>query len=220
MTEHKEALSYLLGEMKTNMQALADEAEMEQALHDSNTDIEKAVSTSFAKKVAAKLTTVERLLYLYSDAHRFDRRETLHYITAHRRDNTGIIEIQTAPNRVVIRMPYLPKRNTTRSIVTDALAAKLFNERDLPKWEACVVTFCHVFPGSTRRIPKDADNYEYKRTIDLICHAFGISDCPLTFEYTMRTVFTDQLDPGTYIEIQPKSLDSAILPGWDVSSAV
>lgn len=220
MTEQKEALSYLLSEMQTNMQALADEAGMEQALHENNTEIEKPVSISFAKKVAAKLTSIERLLYLYSDAHRFDRRETLHYIAAHRRDNAGIIEIQAAQDRVVIRMPYLPKRNTTRSIVTDALAAKLFSERDLPKWEACSVTFCHVFPGSTRRIPKDADNYEYKRTIDLICHAFGISDCPLTFEYTMRTAFTDKLDPGTYIEIRPKSLESTILPDWVVSSAV
>lgn len=66
------------------------------------------------------------------------------------------------------------------------------------------MTFCHVYPTKLAQLPKDIDNYDYKRTIDILSCCFGFSDCPETFSLAMESMMSDELAPGTYILMEPK----------------
>lgn len=132
--------------------------------------------------------------------------------------NVGV-EIRCADEHVAIRMPYLPPRGLKHSsVATDMLAAALIQVYgDLPKWKSCTLTITHVYPTNISHMPKDVDNYDYKRVIDLICFALGVSDSAMTFSVHLDTLFSDELLPGTYIWAESKVPQKFGKSLWDGS---
>lgn len=116
------------------------------------------------------------------------------------------VEIRQSTEGLVIRMPLLPPRGTKHTTVaTDMLGATIMKAYDeLPRWSSCSLTITHVFPTAISRMPKDVDNYDYKRVIDLICYGIGCPDCAATCSVQLDTYFTDDLLPGTYILVEKK----------------
>ena len=118
-----------------------------------------------------------------------------------------MVAVHTSQEQVLIFLPYLPKRNRAKHApVNEILAAEIPFHR-FPKWSRWSASFTHLYPATTRNIPKDVDNYDYKRTIDLLAYALGTSDNALNYSMSMQTVFSDILPPGVYIQLRPKSSD-------------
>lgn len=175
-----------------------------------------ALPNEYATTTANLLIRLENLLYTYSDSARFDSFAVWGYIREHRHTNCENVDIQFLDNKVVFRIPYLPRRNYgNNAVVNNMLAAKIFRVTDFPAWDKWTATFFHVYPTKTKNIPRDVDNYDYKKTIDLLAFAFGSADNALNFDIGGKhTVFTDRLVPGVYIEVTPKSSKNAKFPEW------
>lgn len=170
---------------------------------------------SFSDFMTRTLLSVEGFLYRYADISQFDFNAIRKYNSRKRTGDCSNVSIQYYENKVVIRIPFLPKRNYgNKSVVNQMLAAKLFEETSFPKWERWSAVFYHVYPTKTTKIPRDVDNYDYKKTIDLIAFALGTNDNACNYDMKMTTVFTDKLDSGVYIEVTPKSLEFEALPQW------
>ena len=184
-----------------------------------------ALPEDYAHKLTLGLLSLDSLLNQYCQCNFFSALDLAAIRRAGQdeelvREADEQIEIQQTDSMVLVHMPYLPgKRNPQfsgfPSVVTDLLGAKLLHYSGLPKWPACHANFFHVFPSGLSSMPKDVDNYDYKRTIDLLAMAIGFSDCASSFSMAMQCVFTDNLAPGTYIEITPKSSKNTKYPNWE-----
>ena len=162
----------------------------------------------FIEKVTAPLLEIEENLYFHSNLTVYDEFEIARYLHTNRTRDTEPVEIYQGEDCVLIRMPYLPaKYKSVRNLCNQLLAAKIYHTPSLPTWSMWQANYYHIFPTSTSTIPKDVDNYDYKRTNDILSYAFGTSDNALRFSMSMTTIFTDEIDPGSYIEITPKSLN-------------
>lgn len=156
-------------------------------------------------QLANDICSLEELLWIYCDESWFSRNALTRELVT-RKDLMGdTIEIQICPDHALIRMPHIPatrKKNFT--LAEDLLWSKLLMLRDLPQWDECHAAFCHVYPVSVSQMPKDIDNYDYKRTIDILSYSFGFSDCPETFSMSMESMLSDDIPSGTYILLEPK----------------
>lgn len=175
-----------------------------------------ALPNSYATTMANTLIRLENLLYVYSDTARFDSFAVWSYIRDHRSTNCENVDVQFSENKVVFRIPYLPRRNYgNNAVVNNMLAAKIYQLKNLPVWSKWTATFFHVYPTKTKSVPRDVDNYDYKKTIDLLAFAFSSADNALNFDIGGKhTIFTDRLVPGVYIEVTPKSSENEKFPEW------
>ena len=182
--------------------------------------------SNLAYRLTRSLNTINSQLYTYFRSNFFDPCKL--YARQQQRSVQQLIsqaeqevEIQIHSDLVAIKLPYLlPRGRTGDALLYDMLLAKLSTVHNFPKWNAWHAAFIHVFPESTARVPRDVDNYEYKRVIDLIAFSMNLSDCAYTFSAEMRTAFTDLLPPGTYIEITPKNPKSGNFPKWDMPNII
>lgn len=161
---------------------------------------------SFVEKVAAALVEIEELLYFNSNVTVYDDYQIRQYFHSHRRKSTEPVAIHISEERIIVRMPYLPaKYKSAKDLCNQLLAAKIYHTKNFPSWSYWHASYYHVFPSATADIPKDVDNYSYKRTNDILAFALGSCDNARRFTMSMATIFTDKIEPGTYIEITPNS---------------
>jgi len=65
--------------------------------------------------------------------------------------------------------------------------------------------FHHLYPKLMTFTPKDIDNHNYKKTIDLPATALRTTDNAARFSMSAQSVFDDSVPPGPYIEKSEKS---------------
>lgn len=169
-----------------------------------------AFSYSFASTLSHGVLALENILYQHSALYSSNRLEKGNPLEASQYSKNDMIKMSVTSERIVIHMPHLPPRTSRNAIVTEALASKLFHMTTLPRWPRCVMDFYHVYPIDIPKMPKDVDNYAYKRTIDLLMYALQSSDCAKAFRDSRQTVFTDSYPQGTYIVICPESSEKAV----------
>lgn len=207
-TNRLEALNYLRDLItKLNSQLVIQAAAIKKG--------ELTPQKSFSQSFASTLYHLEQSLYLYTQTANISKNNLYDLLAENPYYPEERVDIQIKENAVLIRMPLLPKKSSKQDLLYNALSAKLFQTKDLPRWPYCHISFCHVYPANVPTMPRDSDNYAYKRAIDLAVFAIVGSDCPKAVDLSMRTVFTDDLPVGTYMEITPKSSDFQILPSWE-----
>lgn len=168
----------------------------------------------FVAEIESQLDVICETLFFFVATGRFCARDKWGEVSG-RSKNTGGIEVAIHEDIAVIHMPYIPgKYKGNYSIINERLESKLRQCKDFPKWKSWKAEFIHVFPAETQWIPRDVNNYDYKRTVDVIALAMKADDNCLDFEMAMRTVFSDEIAPGTYIEITPNCSKNAMLPKW------
>lgn len=149
---------------------------------------------------------LEQLMWTYCDESWFGRSRMTEGFLERENVNETLFQIKLLPDMILIKMPYIPATRKTRfTMVEDMLWSYLKSCKDLPEWDECHATFSHVYPKSVRCMPKDVDNYAYKRTIDTLSTFLRFSDSATTFSMSTQTIFTNKLSPGTYIILEPKS---------------
>ena len=119
----------------------------------------------------------------------------------------GQITVAATATRICIRLPYLPRRGHGNKAAVNLMLEQSLRQYSLPVWKKWTAAFWHIYPANTTKTPWDVDNYDYKRTIDILAAALHTSDRGGQFCMTAGAVITDDLPPGTYIEITPKSLE-------------
>lgn len=176
---------------------------------------------NYEKTLSTGLAKLNNLFYKFCETNGYNPVRILQHPWESEKDGeihtvaTDTVEIQISGDMAVIKMPYLPKRGTSaHSLANDLLLARFSGMKGLPKWEACHMEVYHVFPSFVYGVAKDVDNYDYKRTIDLLAFFFGFADTARTFTLGLQTVFTDDLESGAYIEITPMDVNSYKLPQW------
>lgn len=151
---------------------------------------------------------LEKLLWGLSDASWINRRDALHRLTQNKALLADQFDVQVDGELVLLKMPHLSQKIFLRfHLVEDLLLAKLGDTKRLPRMKECHATFIHVYPSGNQALAKDVDNYDYKRVIDLLAAFMDFSDSAATFEMTMKTVFSDGLQEGTYIVLEPQKSD-------------
>ncbi|HIT33022.1 MAG TPA: hypothetical protein IAC31_00110 [Candidatus Faecousia intestinigallinarum] len=220
-----ESMSLAMKALKETL--LRIQASLHQALGDTKREIADidagkitsawgALPSDYALDLARVLRKVEQQLYIYAEINSYniyDMARTAQQ--AGRLDPDDSIAIQIHADRCVIRLPYLPERGKQRDcLVNDLLMSQLTITKGIPRWPACHLDIFHVFPTAVKNIPKDVDNYDYKRCIDILAFNLGFSDSAATFSLGLQTIFTDDLSPGVYLEITPKCSENAVLPHW------
>lgn len=156
---------------------------------------------SFYRKTVLQLEQLQWLFYDRTQAKR-SRRPQVSPVK-----NGGYpeaVDIQLSQDSCLIKMPHIPAtKNSGYHMAEDLLWDKLTRTDNLPKWKSCHAAFCHVYPMSVKQMPKDVDNYDYKRTIDILSCIFGFPDCPEFFSMEMTSFFSDNIPYGTYILLNP-----------------
>lgn len=209
-----DVLKEIQTELETALYACKKEQEK---LNRGEVDANEALPATYAYNASMSVIRLERLLYTYTDTARFNRFSVWQYINAHKKTNCEKVGLQISDDLIIFRIPYLPRRHCgNNAVVNHMLAAKIFQHTGFPKWQCWTAVFHHVYPTNTKDIPRDIDNYDYKKTIDLIAYALGASDNAFCFDMSMRTVFTDNLTRGVYIEVRPKSSENEELPPWQI----
>lgn len=176
--------------------------------------------SDYALELGAALVKLNGTLYAYCKNNWYDPLRLSQYqrkkkIRVMVGEACDAVRIQAGADGILVYMPYLPaKQNPHEDIVNDLLCARLSVEKELPSWDKHHISFHHVYPSATARIPRDVDNYNYKRTIDLLELAMRHSDCAYTCSQEMQSHFTDKCPPGVYIEITPKCSEN---DGFDSS---
>lgn len=176
------------------------------------------ISMRFVQELSEALTQAENTLYTYAQHGGIDPSAIWQYIckshkTIRIHEEYGI---QFLDNKVVVHLPHLSARSYGRVCSANRmLSAILFSEHpNFPRWPNWEAKFFHIYPLSLKSVPRDVDNYDYKQTIDLLTYALGSSDNATNFSMQIKTVFTDDLHHGLYIEIIPKSLENSDFPDW------
>lgn len=176
--------------------------------------------SDYALELGAALVKMNGFLYAYCKNNWFDplllrryqRKKKIRMMVGEACD---VVRVRASDDCILVYMPYLPARqNPQEDFVNDLLCARLSVEKGLPSWREHHIAFHHVYPSETVHIPRDVDNYNYKRTIDLLELAMRHSDCAYTCSLDMRSHFTDKCPPGVYIEVTPKSSEN---DGFDIS---
>lgn len=122
--------------------------------------------------------------------------------------------IWVEPDRITIRMPALPVRYAGNDDpYNQILAAKLLEIPNFPQWQSWHASFIHVYPVKNQGyVLRDVDNYDYKKTIDVIACAMHTSDCATRFDMSTTTTFSDEYARGVYIEVTPKNPEKLVFP--------
>lgn len=187
----------------------------QQLLNTTKNEIEvssSSLSSSYSDTLLRSVMCLERQLFLGIEY--LDTTDSSFWITAIKRaDPIDAIGIWAEPSQVTIRLPYLPHRYTgNQDLVAQLLAAKLHMCSDLPHWRTWHAEFIHLYPVVCREIPRDVDNYSYKKVIDVIAFHLRASDDARHFDMSMTTVYSDDYEPGVYIQITPSTIEDRPLP--------
>lgn len=179
-------------------------------------DAPTTLSLGFAAQITNALLHLENLIYSYEEHAVLEPSEIWRYICNHRFTSCDTVGLQRQEDMLILRIPHMGRKGFGKgSLANKMLSAKIFAEIDnFPTWHNWHADFFHVYPTSTRTMPRDVDNYDYKQTIDLLAFALGTSDNAIHYSMSMRTVFTDEIISGLYIEIRPKSWENQVLPAW------
>lgn len=171
-----------------------------------------AFSSEYAAYLAKALLRLERVLFLgaaNADPHVPDFWVELML----KSDFTDQVALWIEPDRVTIRLPYLPHRyRGNQDTINQMLAARIHLCPKFPHWKFWHADFIHVYPTQFSGVPKDVDNYSYKRTIDVLAFAMHTADDAAHFDMAISTVFNDDYESGVYIEITPLHPDQRKLP--------
>lgn len=172
------------------------------------------VHDDFVVQIESLLDRFCETLYFFVATGRFCSRDKWCPIPSNSKKTDGI-EIRVYEDLAVIHMPYIPgKYRGNYSIINERLESALRQCKTFPKWKRWKAEFIHVFPTKTKWIPRDVNNYDYKRTVDVIALAMRADDNCLDFEMAMRAIFSDKIAPGTYIEISPNCSEKTVFPKW------
>lgn len=180
----------------------------------------QVLPTSYGLDLADGILEFSSLLYSYMESYWLNTFALAKYVNSRKIKSLSaeaeIIGVQIDSDHVTIHMPYIPGRARRKNtLINDLLAAKLFSVPNFPKWEKYHLEFFHVYPPDTSDTPRDLDNYDYKRIIDLIAFTMKSTDCPCACSFGMQPVFTDEIPHGVYIEITPKNSENAVFPKWE-----
>lgn len=171
------------------------------------------LSSAFVSYVTKKLFELEQCVQEYADMKRMTYLKRGEVLANSQIAGIETIDISYTEDRVLIRMPYLPKRGREKVSMTNwILQAKLFSMPDLPSFPNACIHFCHVYNRDHPQGPLDVDNFSYKQTIDILAFRLRFSDSPHTFSFSARAVFTTAIPGGTYIEVVRKGETDEDLP--------
>ncbi len=170
--------------------------------------IEHELAPSFMSELARCATVLEKAVYEYglSSTEQDFLEKAAKGLGNPAHDEITVVQ---QPDRLLIRIPYLPRRGQGNKALVNTMLAQALRQYRLPTWKTWSAIFWHIYPATTNKMPWDVDNYDYKKTIDILTAALHTSDNALQFEMSMRSKITDEILPGTYIDISPKSLDFA-----------
>lgn len=171
-----------------------------------------------AARLAQETAEIERLLYAYIDNSDLDLYKTLRYLKKHMSATNSTVSVHYDGSSLFVYMPTFPSRGLGNdALVNQMLASELLSMTELPSWPKWQAVFYHVYPANASNIPKDVENYDYKKTIDLLAYAVRSSDNALNFSMMMDTVFTDCVPSGVYIHVTPKSSKKPDFSSWYAS---
>lgn len=164
----------------------------------------------FTTKLTSLMLQNEETIYCYSSTGSFDAFKAGSFIHNSRgKGDENLVSLRIMEDRIYIKMPHLPKRyHGSTDLCNQVLAAAVYNSISFPTWANWTANYYHIFPADLASVPKDVDNYSYKRTNDILAYALGSCDNAFRFNMSMHTFFTDEIPPGTYIEILPKNLEN------------
>ncbi len=168
-----------------------------------------------AAQLAGATSEIEQLLYAFTDNTSLDLYETLRYFKKNQNAPRGRVSVTYHKEGLFVYLPSLPRKGQgNTALVNQMLAAELLAMTDMPSWPKWQAAFYHVYPPGNPDIPKDVDNYDYKKTIDLLAYAVRSSDSSLNFSMKMDTVFTDVVESGVYIHVMKKSSELPDFALW------
>lgn len=168
-----------------------------------------------AAQLVGATSEIEQLLYAFMDNTGLDLYETLRFFKKSQDAPRGCVTVTYHSGALLVYMPSFPKKGQgNTALVNQMLAAELLAMTDMPSWPKWQAAFYHVYPSGTSDIPKDVDNYDYKKTIDLLAYAVRSSDSSLNFSMKMDTVFTDVVESGVYIHVMKKSSELPDFALW------
>lgn len=207
-----ERLRQALNRIQGVLESLLDLTKSEIAKTDSRerTALWGELPSDYALKLGAGLLKMRNQLYAYFQHNWYDplqlRQERCKGKLAMPPELYDAVKLHVTDAAVYVYLPYLPeKKDRKEDLIYDLLFSRLLEEPRLPRWTQHRISFHHVFPKETFRMPRDVDNYYYKRTIDLIETAMRQSDSALCCSLEMAAHFTDIIPSGVYIEVSPKS---------------
>lgn len=172
---------------------------------------ENVFSHELVSLLSGLISKLTEMLWLYCDHTHTSRYDILERVLAHQADPPLCRLIDQSDDCLILWLPSLPHRSVRGfTTVTESLAVLLYQTPSLPKWPRWECSFVHVFPASHARMPKDVDNYAYKRVIDVLSFAMGVSDGAGSFSLSTSTVFTDEIARGVYVLVEPKSSENQV----------
>lgn len=131
-------------------------------------------------------------------------------------NDDGLVKLKYENEVLYIFMASFPTTNRGNdAIINKILAAQLLKIPEFPVWSKWQASFLHVYPTNGKCVVRDCDNYDYKKTIDLIAFAVGSSDNAMHFSMETDSCFNDKYPSGTYIKVSQKNSDSPDFSGWD-----
>ena len=162
-----------------------------------------AFSPEYATHLTKALLRLERVLFLGAANADSDVPDFWAQLIQHP-ELADQVALWIEPDRITIRLPHLPHRyKGNQDAVAQMLAAKLHLCTNFPRWEHWHADFIHLFPPDYSKVPKDVDNYCYKKAIDVIAYALRTSDNAEHFDMSMTSICTDDYLPGVYVQITP-----------------
>lgn len=178
------------------------------------------ISYEFATLVMAYVSRIEHYVFTLTDYDAMFFDLIWEGIRKHKTAVCSSVDIQFQERRIVIKLPYLDHRNKKRRFSAGKmLAAKVYEEYEkFPTWPFWRADFILVFPYSTKAVTRDIDNYDYKVPIDILASALHTTDNAVHFSMSSNTVFTDDLEPGAYIDVTPVDPENIRLPTWKKES--
>ena len=210
----QDALRAVLSEAQRIVESSHSEASIVQGLGSSG--LTEGFSQDYLARIFRSLSKIEHLMASYTD-NTSDPQQLWQYIQESKDESEKsqiYLDVQT--DLIRIYLPYLPRRGEGyEAPVNKMLAAKIYATSKAVSWPKWTAAFVHVYPTASRRIPKDVDNFDYKKTIDLLAFLVGSSDNACNYSMCMDTIFSDSLRSGVYIRITPKS---SVFSTFDVAS--
>lgn len=208
-SQYKETDNQILYSIHQTTQHLLDATSAER---DAISSHSPALSQPFAEVLLRAIMRLEHLLFLGMDNTEFPCVD-LWTKAAKRSDQVEDIDLWVEPAKITVRLPYLPHRyKGNQDALAKLLAAKINESIDFPHWETWHADFIHLYPTQFKGVPKDVDNYSYKRVIDVLAFGLHTDDSAQHFDMAVTTVFSDEYLPGVYIEITPKHPATRKLP--------
>lgn len=172
-------------------------------------------SSSFQKYSSNLLKCVRKLsqiLILCSNTATQDGYDFCISVANYDPDADGI-QLWVEDDCVTIRLPSLPHRyKGNQDMIAQLLAAKIHLCPQFPQWRIWHAEFIHLYPKKYKSIPRDVDNYNYKKVIDVIAYGLHTSDDAEHFDMAMTTVYSDDYELGVYVQITPTTLENRPLP--------